>query len=157
TLALVLWQSRVAARTGSRIVAADRLHYMSDLLPATGAMLALVASVRFGVHWLDPVIALLACAALIYGARRIGLAAWDALMDRRADPAVIARIEAIIAAQPGVIAFHDLKTRTAGSRVFVQVHLELDGALSLRDAHAIGATVRHEILAAVPNAEVIVH
>ena len=157
TLALVLWQSRVATRTGSRIVAADRLHYLSDLLPAGGAMLALVASVRFGIHWLDPVIALVACGALIYGARRIGMAAWDSLMDRRADPGLIARIEHIIEAQPGVFAFHDLKTRTAGSRVFVQVHLEIDGSLSLRDAHAIGAAVRHGILAAVPNAEVIVH
>ena len=81
TLALVLWQTRVAARTGSRIVAADRLHYLSDLLPAAGAMIAIVASVRFGVHWLDPVIAIAACAALVYGARRIGLAAWDAILD----------------------------------------------------------------------------
>ena len=157
TLALVLWQTRVAARTGSRIVAADRLHYLSDLLPAAGAMLALVASVRFGIHWLDPVIALIACAALAWGARRIGVAAWDALMDRQADPALVGRIEAIVAAQPGVIAFHDLKTRTAGSRVFVQIHLELDGAQSLREAHAIGAAVRHAILEAVPNSEVIVH
>ncbi len=157
TLALVLWQTRVAARTGSRIVAADRLHYLSDLLPAAGAMAALVASVRFGVHWLDPVIALVACAALIYGARRIGTAAWDALMDRQADAALIARIERIVAEQPGVIAFHDLKTRTAGSRVFVQLHLELDGSQSLHDAHAIGAAVRRAILAAIPSAEVIVH
>lgn len=157
TLALVLWQSRVASRTGSRIVAADRLHYLADLLPAAGAMLALVASVRLGIHWLDPVIALMTCAALAWGARRIGVSAWDSLMDRQADPALVARIEAIVAAQPGVIAFHDLKTRTAGSRVFVQVHLELDGAQTLLDAHAIGAAVRHEILKAVPNSEVIVH
>lgn len=157
TLALVLWQTRVTARTGSRIVAADRLHYLSDLLPAAGAMVALVASVRFGVHWLDPVIALLACAVLVFGARRIGMAAWNALMDRQADPALVARIERIVAAEPGVIAFHDLKTRTAGSRTFVQVHLELDGAQSLRDAHRIGARVRHAILEAVPNSEVIVH
>jgi ferrous-iron efflux pump FieF len=157
TLALVLWQTRVASRTGSRIVAADRLHYLSDLLPAAGAMIAIVASVRFGVHWLDPVIAIAACAALVYGARRIGLAAWDSLMDRQADPALVARIAQIVAAQPGVIRFHDLKTRTAGSRVFVQVHLELDGAQTLREAHGIGARVRRAILDAIPNSDVIVH
>lgn len=157
TLGLVLWQTRVAARTGSRIVSADRLHYLSDLLPAAGAMLALVASTRFGIYWLDPVIALAACAALIYGARRIGIGAWDALMDRQADPALIGQIQRIVGEHPQVIAFHDLKTRTAGSRVFVQLHLELDGEQSLRDAHAIGAAVRRSILAAIPNAEVIVH
>jgi ferrous-iron efflux pump FieF len=157
TLALVLWQSRVAARTGSRIVSADRLHYLSDLLPAAGAIVALIGSARFGLHWLDPVIALAACTVLVLGARRVGLAAWDALMDRQADPALVARIEAIVASRPAVLGFHDLKTRTAGSRVFVQVHLELDGAQTLQEAHAIGAGVRHAILEAVPNAEVIVH
>jgi ferrous-iron efflux pump FieF len=157
TLALVLWQSRVAARTGSRIVSADRLHYLSDLLPAAGAIVALIGSARFGLHWLDPVIALAACTVLVLGARRVGLAAWDALMDRQADPALVARIEAIVASRPAVLGFHDLKTRTAGSRVFVQVHLELDGAQTLQEAHAIGAGVRHAILDAVPNAEVIVH
>jgi ferrous-iron efflux pump FieF len=157
TLALVIWQGRVAARTGSRIVAADRLHYLSDLLPAAGAMLAIVASARFGVHWLDPAVALAACAVLVLGARRIGGSAWDALMDRRADPEMIEKVAAIVAAHPGVIGFHDLKTRTAGPRVFIQVHLELDGAQSLHEAHAIGAGVRRDLLAAVPNSDVIIH
>ena len=48
TLGLVLWQGRVARKTGSRIVAADRLHYLSDLLPALGAIVALVAASQFG-------------------------------------------------------------------------------------------------------------
>ncbi len=157
TLALVTWQGMVAGRTGSRIVAADRLHYLSDLLPAAGAMVALVASARFGVHWLDPAIALASCAVLVLGVRRIGGAAWDALMDRRADPELIARVERIVASYPGVIGFHDLKTRTAGARIFIQVHLELDGTQSLRDAHEIGAGVRHALLDAVPNSEVIIH
>jgi ferrous-iron efflux pump FieF len=157
TLALVTWQSRVAARTGSRIVAADRLHYISDLLPATGAMVALVASGQFGIHWLDPVLAMVACAVLLAGVRRIGFDAWDALMDRRADPNQIAQIERIIRTQPGVLGFHDLKTRRSGSRVFVQVHLELDGAQTLRAAHDIGAAVRHAVLAAMPESDVIIH
>ena len=102
TLALVLWQGRVARRTGSRIVAADRMHYLSDLLPNLGAMIALLAPARFGMLWLDPVIAILACVVLLLGARRIGHAAWDALMDRRADPEQIAMVERIVADYPGV-------------------------------------------------------
>ncbi|MCB2122481.1 MAG: cation diffusion facilitator family transporter, partial [Rhodobacteraceae bacterium] len=47
TLALVLWQRRVARRTGSKVVAADSLHYLSDLLPALGAIGALWVSSRF--------------------------------------------------------------------------------------------------------------
>ncbi len=44
--------------------------------------------------------------------------------------------------QPGVRGFHDLKTRTAGSRVFVNLHIELDGEQTLREAHEIGASLR---------------
>jgi ferrous-iron efflux pump FieF len=157
TGALVVWQTRVARRTGSRIVAADRLHYLSDLWPNLGAILALWAASRYGVLWLDPVIAMVACVALLIGARRIGAQAWDALMDRRADPALIARIEDLVRAAPGVEGWHDLKTRTAGTRVFVQIHVEIDGALSLRDAHVIAARLRRDILAAVPQADVIIH
>jgi ferrous-iron efflux pump FieF len=157
TFGLVLWQGNVARRTGSRIVAADRLHYAADLMPTVGAMVALVASKRFGIGWVDPVVALAACVVLVLGARRIGIGAWNALMDRAADPALLVEVERIIAAHPGVLGFHDLKTRTAGSRTFIQVHLELDGDQSLRSAHDIGAAVRHALLAAIPGSEVIIH
>jgi ferrous-iron efflux pump FieF len=157
TLMLVLWQGRVARRTGSRIVAADRLHYVADLLPAIGAMAALVASSRWGIHWLDPAVALAACAFLALGARRIGLGAWDALMDRAAPPALVTEVERIVGRHPGVLGFHDLRTRTAGSRVFIQVHVELDGGQTLSQAHAISAGVRRALLDAVPNADVIIH
>jgi ferrous-iron efflux pump FieF len=157
TTVLVLWQGRVARATGSRIVAADRLHYVADLLPAAGAIVALYAAGRWGVLWLDPVVALVACVVLLMGARQIGLGAWHALMDRAADREVIETVERIVGAHPGVIAFHDLRTRTAGSRVFIQIHLELDGEQSLRAAHDIGAGVRRALLAAIPNADVIIH
>ena len=116
TLALVLWQRHVARRTGSRIVAADRLHYLTDLLPAVGAMIALFAAARFGILWLDPVIALVACAILLAGARHIGISAWHALMDRSADPTLVAQVERIVAAYPGVEGHHDLRTRTDGEQ-----------------------------------------
>ena len=157
TLALVLWQRRVAARTGSRVVRADSLHYLGDLLPNIGAIVSLWASSRFGLTQIDSVVALGAAAMLAIGAARIGKGAFDALMDRRADPRMIARISEIADAWPGVHGHHDLKTRTAGSRVFVNMHIELDGAQSLDDAHAIGAALRRAILKEFPQADVIIH
>lgn len=157
TGALVIWQRRVAARTGSRVVAADSLHYLSDLLPSLGAIVALGASAAFGVGQVDSVIALASAALLLAGARGIALGAFNALMDRRADLATVRRIERIAAEHPGVRGFHDLKTRTAGAKLFVQIHIELDGDQTLREAHDIGAALRRRILDAVPNAEVIVH
>ena len=157
TLALVWWQGRVARRTGSRIIAADRLHYLGDLLPGLGAIAALWVSGRWGVSWIDSAVALIAAGVMIVGALAIGKGAYDALMDRRADPAVIAGIEAIARGWPGVQGFHDLKTRTAGRVIFVHLHIELDGDLPLRQAHDIGAALRRAILRAYPQADVIIH
>ena len=157
TLGLVAWQGRVARRTGNKVVAADRLHYLGDLLPNIGAIASLWASSRFGMGSVDSVVALGAAGLLAIGALRIGKGAFDALMDRRADPALIAGVEAIARDWPGVRGYHDVKTRMAGSRVFVQIHIELDGDQPLRDAHGIGAGLRRAILQAYPQADVIVH
>ena len=157
TLGLVWWQGRVARRTGSRVVAADRLHYLGDLLPSLGAVLSLWVSGRYGIASVDAVVALVAAAVMLLGALRIGKGAWDALMDRVADQAVIDGITTIVASWPGVRGHHDLKTRMAGSRIFVNLHIELDGHQSLRAAHDIGAGLRRAILAAYPQADVIIH
>jgi ferrous-iron efflux pump FieF len=157
TAGLVLWQGRVARATGSKVVAADRLHYLGDLVPNVGAIVSLWASASLGLGQVDSVVALGAAGMLAFGAWRIGSGAWDALMDRRADPAIIAGIGTIAGDWPGVRGYHDLKTRMAGSRVFVNIHIELDGGQSLRDAHAIGASLRRAIIAAYPQADVIIH
>ncbi len=157
TLGLVIWQRRVARITGNKIVKADSLHYLGDLIPNVGAIIALFASARFGLGYVDSVVALGAAALLAVGALRIGKSAWDALMDRQADPAMIAGIEAIATDFPGLHGYHDLKTRVAGSRVFINLHIELDGAQSLDDAHAIGAALRRAIIAAYPRADVLIH
>ncbi len=157
TLALVWWQGRVAKRTGSRVVAADRLHYLGDLLPSLGAIAALWVSRRYGIGSIDAVIALGASGVLAFGALRIGKGAWDALMDRAADQDVIDGIAAIARNWPGVRGFHDLKTRMAGSRIFVNLHIELDGDQTLREAHDIGAALRRAIITAYPQTDVIIH
>ncbi len=157
TLALVWWQGRVARVTGSKVVAADRLHYLGDLLPSLGAIGALWVSGTHGIGSIDAVVALAASVVMVLGAARIGKGAWDALMDRAADQAVVDGIAALTRAWPGVRGFHDLKTRTAGSRVFVNLHIELDGHQTLTEAHDIGASLRRAILQAYPQTDVIIH
>ncbi|WP_172298978.1 cation diffusion facilitator family transporter [Pseudoruegeria sp. HB172150] len=157
TAALVLYQRRVIRITGNKVVAADQLHYLGDLIPAVGAILALIASSQFGLGQVDSIVALGAAAMLVFGALRIGKSALDALMDRAADPEMVAGIEQIAGDYPGVRGFHDLKTRTAGSVVFVNLHIELDGEQTLDAAHAIGAGLRRAILKAYPQADVMIH
>jgi ferrous-iron efflux pump FieF len=157
TFGLVVWQRYVARKTGNKVVAADSLHYIGDLIPNMGAILALWASGALGLHQIDSVVALAAAAFLAFGALRIGKGAWDALMDRQADPAMITGIAEIADGFAGVHGFHDLKTRQAGSKVFVNLHIELDGSQTLDQAHAIGAALRRAIIAAYPQADVLIH
>ena len=154
---LVFWQRRVAVNTGNKVVAADSLHYIGDMVPNLGAVVALYVSSRFGLNEIDSVVAIGAALFMAFGAIRIGKAAWDALMDRRADPAMLEGIAEIARGYPGVYGFHDLKSRQAGSRVFVNLHIELDGNQTLTEAHAIGAGLRRAIIAAYPNADVLIH
>jgi ferrous-iron efflux pump FieF len=157
TLALVFWQRRVVARTGSHVVAADQMHYLSDLLPNLAAMAALAASAAWGVAWPDTALSLVAAAVLLAGGLRIGRRAVDGLMDREADPETVAAIRGIAETQEGLEGFHDLRTRRSGSRLFVQIHVEIDGSRSLEEAHGIGAELRHRIMEAFPGTDVIVH
>ena len=157
TVGLVAWQRRVARITGNKVVKADSLHYLGDLIPNVGAIIALFASSRYGLGYVDSVVALGAAALLMVGAARIGKTAWDALMDRQADPDMIAGIEAIARDFPRLQGYHDLKTRVAGSRVFVNLHIELDGSQTLDTAHATSASLRRAIIAAYPRSDVLIH
>jgi ferrous-iron efflux pump FieF len=157
TAGLVVWQRRVAKRTGSRVVSADALHYMADLIPNLGAIGALAMSALFDVGQVDSAVALASSVLLLAGAARIASGAWNALMDRGADDATVARLAEIADEAPGLAGWHDLKTRASGARLFVQIHVEIDGALPLHEAHDIGARLRHKMLDAFPNAEVIIH
>jgi len=157
TAALVLWQRRVAALTGNKVVAADMLHYVGDLLPTLGAMLALFLSARFGWARADSFIAILAAGLMLRGALQIGIASWHALMDRAAPAEVVQGIANIADLWPGVRGHHDLRTRTAGARVFVQIHIELDGEQTLEAAHAIARSLKRAICEAYPQADVIIH
>lgn len=156
-LGLVLWQSHVVKKTGSPVVAADRLHYVGDLAPNIGVIIALWASGRYGITWIDSIVALLAAAILVYGALKIGGEAWNGLMDRAPDPKLIKAIERLASDWPGIQGFHDLQTRRNGSKVFVNLHLEIDGGLSLDEAHEIGDSLRREIERKYPQTDVLIH
>ena len=157
TICLVGWQRYVSRKTGNRVVAADSLHYVGDLIPAIGAIFALWANRKWGIGYIDSAVAILAAVIMIKGALSIGKGAWDALMDRAADDDIVASISEIASDFDGVHGFHDLKTRKAGSRVFVNLHIELDGEQTLDQAHAIGAALRRKIVETHPNADVMIH
>lgn len=157
TGALIWWQGRVAARTGSKVVEADRAHYLSDFVPGLSALAALAGSLWLGVEWLDPVLGIMSAGFVLITGLSVGRGALHRLMDREAPPETVAEIKALADSEPGVLGWHDLKTRMSGTRLFVQVHIEIDPNVTLREAHARGAALRRRIIATGPEVECLIH
>ena len=157
TFALVRYQQSVIARTGSLVVSADELHYRSDLILNGAVIVSLVITNVLGWPYVDPLFGIAIGAWIIYGAWQVARKAIVQLMDHELPDDARARIRQIALAHPQVRAVHDLRTRAAGPDAFVQIHLEMDGDLSLRDAHHVSDAVEAEILAAFPQAEVMIH
>ena len=155
--ALVVYQRRVVARTGSVAIAADSLHYGSDALLNGAVIAAIVIGRFFDLPLADPVFGALIALWILYGAIRIARQSFDLLMDRELPADDRARILTIARARPEVRDVHDLRTRSAGTHIFVQMHIELDPDMRLARAHAIADGVEHDIRAAYPHAEIIIH
>lgn len=156
TFALVVFQRYVVRRTGSTAIRADSLHYVTDLL-ANGSIIAALVLSSLGWGVVDPLIALVIAAYILYSARRIGRDALDLLMDRELPDDERQRILDIARAHARTYGVHELRTRQSGSTKFVQLHLEMNDALPLVEAHAIATEVENAIIAAFPDADVVIH
>jgi ferrous-iron efflux pump FieF len=157
TVVLVTAQQIVVKRTGSIAIGADRMHYVSDILVNVGVVIGIVLATNFGILIADPIVGLLVAAVLAVGVWRVFTQSYDQLMDRELPDADRERIKRIVVQNPAVRDMHDLRTRAAGVRAFIQVHIELDPALSLMAAHAVADEVEAALNEAFPNAEVIIH
>ena len=157
TGALVLFQRAVVRRTGSVAIRADSLHYRGDLLMNLAVIGSLLLAETTGSALIDPLLALAIVAWLLYGAASVARHALDMLMDRELPSERRAHIRALALAHPEAHGVHDLRTRRAGADVFIELHLELDGELSLDQAHDITHEVEARIREAFPDADIIVH
>jgi ferrous-iron efflux pump FieF len=157
TVILVLFQRHVVRKTGSLAISADRLHYLGDVLVNGGVILALVLTQLLGWPLIDPVFGAVIAVYILYTAWSIARSSLDMLMDRELPNEDRQRIRATALAHPEVKALHELRTRASGPAIFIQFHLEMDGGMSLYEAHRIADQVEEEILAAYPGAEVIIH
>jgi ferrous-iron efflux pump FieF len=83
---------------------------------------------------------------------------FDNLMDRQLPDEERERIRRILEERvPGVLGFHDMRTRRSGARRFVDIHVEIDRENSFVDAHRVAEAATREIEAGLPNARVLVH
>ena len=157
TLGLVLYQKSVVRRTRSVAIAADSLHYKGDLLVNLAVIAALLGTQAFSQPLLDPIIGLTIAVYILVNAWTIFRTSLDDLMDRELPDEAREKIVGIAFANPGVLALHDLRTRSSGRTNFIQLHIELDGTQPLSQSHEIAEAVEQSIQSAFPDAEVLVH
>ncbi|MGA7675811.1 MAG: cation diffusion facilitator family transporter [Rhizomicrobium sp.] len=156
-ICLVVAQRFVVKRTGSIAINADFMHYLGDIGVNLGVIVAIVLATTFRLQAADPVIGILVAFLLAAGSWNVFRQSCNQLMDRELPDADRERIKRIVMRHPEVHDMHDLRTRAAGLRAFIQVHIELDPALGLMAAHKIADEVEAALNEAFPNAEVIIH
>ena len=157
TLMLVSYQRHVVRRTRSLAITADSLHYASDIVLNVSVIVALVLSAQMHLPAADPLFALAISAYIIWSAAQIAMQSLHQLMDRELPDADRARIIATCRRHKDVLNVHELRTRASGMDIFIQLHLELDGNLSLMHAHRVADEVERELRLEFPKADVIIH
>lgn len=157
TTGLVLFQTYVTRRTKSLVIAADRMHYVGDILFNLGVLAAFVLSSFAGLPWADAAIAIVIALVVLRSTWPLGVRAFNNLMDREMPEDEKQTILTLIAGIPDIKGYHNLKTRYSGAKAFVQMHVDLDASLNFRESHAIVDKLEKAIMAAFPEADVIVH
>ncbi len=157
SLALVALQRYVIARTGSVAISADSLHYRGDIYLNLSVIAALLLAKYTGNLFFDPLFALLVAAILLYGAYGIARDALGLLLDRELPASTRDEISQQVLSHPLVRGLHDLRTRSDGERWFIELHLELDGHITLNEAHSIADAIEQRLMQLYPTAEILVH
>lgn len=154
---LVAFQSLAMRKSDSLVIEGDRAHYVGDLIANFGGIIAIFLSIQYGWLRADAVAGAVAGIFLLHAAWSIVGKAMPQLMDQELSDSKREKIRAIVLADKDVRGMHALRTRKAGSRVFIQFHLELDPKLTLDIAHEIADRIELALLGSFPGADVMIH
>jgi ferrous-iron efflux pump FieF len=155
-VALMGFQAYVVRRTRSIAIEADLRHYIGDIMVNVAVIAGLILTARTGNVLYDSGFALLVAVFLLVNAWGVGRQALRLLMDRELDSAERQAIKATVLSHPHARGIHDLRTRSSGSLRFIELHLELDGGLTLIEAHDISDEIEQRLRRTF-TAEVLIH
>jgi cation diffusion facilitator family transporter len=151
--------ARRARASGSPALAGDAAHLRTDALTSAAVLVGLVLVHVTGAQWLDPAVALgVACVIVITGVRVLTTAS-QVLVDTSLPRNELDEIRQVVEAfaPSGVVGYHELRTRRAGNRRYVDLHLQFQAGTSLEDAHRTAHEVQEEIGGRLPRADVLIH
>jgi cation diffusion facilitator family transporter len=157
----LLWASMLIRKGGlwkSPALIAGGKHIMTDVW-TTAAVLAGFALVPLtGYLWLDPAVAGLVAANILWTGYRMLRESVGGLMDEVADPAAVANLRRIISANAGgALEAHDVRTRRSGSVTFVEFHLVVPGRMAVEDSHIICDRIENALRENLGEAVISIH
>jgi len=157
TAGLIQFQKYVVRRTGSTAIAADSVHYAADFAQNGAVIVALFLTALTGYTLIDAFFGIGIAAWLVYKVVPVARDAVDMLMDHELPDADRENIKAIAAAHQQVLGVHDMRTRQAGSDIFIELHLEFAPNMQLLHVHAIGMQIEEAIRRQYKDADVVIH
>lgn len=157
TLALIAFQKYVTKKTASPAIKADSAHYTVDVLTNLSIIISLLVVKFLGINWFDILTAFVISAYLIFNAYKLAAEAVSALTDRELSPEIRQKVIDIVNNSEGIKGYHDFRSRDLGGTYCFEIHLELDGNLTLNITHQLTDKVEEAIKKQFPEAQVIIH
>ena len=151
--------ARRARETDSPALEGDAAHLRTDAATSAAVLAGLIVVQLTGITWLDPVIALVVAAAIVTAGVRLLARASRVLVDEALPAEELDAVGAAIAqfGTRGVVGFHKLRARRAGSRRYVDLHVQFAGGTTLEDAHATAHELQDAIRARLRGADVLIN
>lgn len=149
---LYRWTAMVGREVRSPALVANAWHHRSDAISSVPAAAAVAVSL-IAPQWavVDRVGAVIVCLLILQVAWRILRPALDQLVDAGAPADDRLRIESLALEVDGVEAAHAVRTRYVGASLAVDLHVEVDGGLSVAEGHQIALAVRRRLVRDGPN------
>ena len=157
TFFLIAYQRHVYNKTKSQAILADSAHYTVDILTNSSIIVTLVVVKYFGWVWFDTLMAIIISSTLLFNAYSLAKEAIKNLMDVELDDNIRKKIKKTALTCSCTKGIHDLRTRDLGGTYTFEFHLELDGNMSLHEAHSCAHHVEENLLKEFPNAQIIIH
>jgi len=149
---------RVGRESRSITLEADAHHLFTDVWTSVGVIVGVALVWVTGWLWLDPTIALLVAANILWTGWHLMRRSAAGLMDASLPPSELARIEDVLTSyREQGLEFHALRTRQAGTRAFVTLHVLVPGAWTVQQAHDWSERIEADLREAVPGAHVTTH
>lgn len=144
TIATVVYLRKVARATGSLVIKADALHYMTDVWVNVGVLVALSLVWLTHEPLIDTVISVGIALYMLFSSIHIVREGFGVVMDKSLDKAVVEQLRALLSACKEIESFHDFKTRT-GKIPHVDFHVDVRPEMTAVELHDLYIQLRDEI------------